>query len=79
MLRAPYARCGAGAVRNAVIAETDGTYCICRGHKLMGNVPSFVLKRWVSTEFDFAGVIVDANATEFKEGDEVFGWHPVCE
>lgn len=45
----------------------------------MGNVPSFVLKRWVSTEFDFAGVIVDANATEFKEGDEVFGWHPVCE
>lgn len=44
----------------------------------MGNVPSFVLKRWVSTEFDFAGVIVDANGTEFKEGDEVFGWHPVC-
>lgn len=45
----------------------------------MANVPSFVLKRWVSTEFDFAGVVVDANGTEFKEGDEVFGWHPVCE
>lgn len=77
MLRSPYARYGAGAVRNAVIAETDQTNR--RGHKLMANVPSFVLKRWVSTEFDFAGVVVDANGTEFKEGDEVFGWHPVCE
>ncbi|OJT04698.1 Zinc-type alcohol dehydrogenase-like protein C16A3.02c [Trametes pubescens] len=45
----------------------------------MANLPGFVLRRWISTEFDFAGVVVDANGTEFKEGDEVFGWHPISQ
>ncbi|EIW64614.1 NAD-P-binding protein [Trametes versicolor FP-101664 SS1] len=47
------------------------------GHKAMGFLPSFLLKRLVSTEFDLAGVVVDGNGTDLKEGDEVFGWIPL--
>ncbi len=45
----------------------------------MGVLPSFLLKRLTAPEFDVAGVVVDANGTGFKEGDEVFGWIPICE
>lgn len=45
----------------------------------MGFLPSFLLKRLVSTEFDLAGVVVDGNGTDLKEGDEVFGWIPLSE
>ncbi|OJT04705.1 Zinc-type alcohol dehydrogenase-like protein C16A3.02c [Trametes pubescens] len=42
----------------------------------MGFLPNFVLKRVNAAEYDLAGVIVDANGSEFKEGDEVYGWIP---
>lgn len=45
----------------------------------MGVLPGFLLKRLTAPEFDVAGVVVDANGTNFKEGDEVFGWIPICE
>lgn len=44
----------------------------------MGVLPGFLLKRLTAPEFDVAGVVVDANGTDFKEGDEVFGWIPIC-
>ncbi|KAI0669841.1 NAD-P-binding protein [Trametes maxima] len=47
------------------------------GYKVMGLLPSFVLKRVNAAEYDFAGVIVDGNGSELKEADEVFGWIPV--
>ena len=30
-------------------------------------------------ESDLAGVVVDANGTELKDGEQVFGWIPVRE
>ncbi|KAI0756937.1 NAD(P)-binding protein [Daedaleopsis nitida] len=42
------------------------------GYKALGIVPSFILRRIKAYEFDLAGVVVDGNGTEFKEGDEVF-------
>lgn len=45
----------------------------------MGLLPGFVLKRVNAAEYDLAGVIVDANGSEFKEGDEVYGWIPFRE
>ncbi|KAL1951878.1 hypothetical protein VTO73DRAFT_1027 [Trametes versicolor] len=49
------------------------------GSKLMGMLPGFLLKRLTAPEFDVAGVVVDANGTGFKEGDEVFGWIPIVQ
>ena len=42
-------------------------------------VPSFVARRSKAHEFDMAGVVVDANHTDFKEGDEIIGVNPVRE
>ncbi|KAI0639459.1 NAD-P-binding protein [Trametes polyzona] len=47
------------------------------GYKTMGLVPGFLLRRLNAVEFDLAGVVVDGNGSEFKEGDEVYGWIPV--
>ena len=45
----------------------------------MGLLPGFVLRRIHAHEFDLAGVVVDGNGTEFKEGDEIMGGTPVRE
>ena len=42
-------------------------------------VPSFVARRSKAHEFDMAGVVVDANHTDFKEGDEIIATNPVGE
>ncbi|TBU45081.1 NAD(P)-binding protein [Dichomitus squalens] len=47
------------------------------GYKVLKLVPGFVARRSKAHEFDLAGVVVDANGTEFKEGDEIFGVIPV--
>ncbi|KAI0825077.1 NAD-P-binding protein [Trametes gibbosa] len=47
------------------------------GYKLMGLLPTVLLKRLDAVEFDLAGVIVDGNGSEFKPGDEVYGWIPI--
>ena len=46
---------------------------------MLGLLPSFVLKRVLTYEYDFAGVVVDPNGTDFEEGDEIFGVIPVRE
>ncbi|CDO71612.1 hypothetical protein BN946_scf184911.g82 [Trametes cinnabarina] len=43
----------------------------------MGLLPGFILRRVQAAEFDLAGVVVDGNNTDLKEGDEVFGWIPL--
>ena len=50
-----------------------------RGYKLLKWLPGFVLRRIHAHEFDFTGVVVDANGTEFKEGDEIIGLNQVRE
>ncbi|TFY53735.1 hypothetical protein EVJ58_g9286 [Rhodofomes roseus] len=47
-------------------------------YKLMKTAPNFIAKRPYVPEHDVAGIIVDANGTGFKEGDQVFGWSPVA-
>ncbi|KAI0335216.1 NAD-P-binding protein [Cubamyces sp. BRFM 1775] len=47
------------------------------GYKMMGLLPGFVNRRVQAAEYDLAGVVVDGNGTELKEGDEVFGSIPV--
>ena len=42
-------------------------------------VPGFVLRRIHAHEFDFTGVVVDRNGTEFKEGDEIIAVNAVRE
>ena len=37
-------------------------------------LPDFVARRPLPAEYDFSGVVVDANGTEFSNGDEVFGY-----
>ncbi|KAI0655132.1 NAD-P-binding protein [Cubamyces menziesii] len=46
------------------------------GYKMMALLPGFVNRRVQAAEYDLAGVVVDGNGTELKEGDEVFGWIP---
>ncbi|KAH9841922.1 uncharacterized protein C8Q71DRAFT_700158 [Rhodofomes roseus] len=46
-------------------------------YKLMNMAPNFIAKRPYIPEHDVAGIIVDANGTGFKEGDQVFGWTPL--
>ncbi|CCM03949.1 uncharacterized protein FIBRA_06102 [Fibroporia radiculosa] len=43
-------------------------------YKIMGMVPGFILKRPYIPEHDLAGIVVDANGSKFKTGDEVFGF-----
>ncbi|TFK55244.1 NAD(P)-binding protein [Heliocybe sulcata] len=47
------------------------------GFKVMQIAPTFVAKRPYVPESDFAGVVVDANGTSFKNGESVYGWIPV--
>lgn len=47
------------------------------GSKLMKLVPGFIAKRPYVPESDLAGVVVDANGTALKVGEQVFGWKPV--
>ncbi|KAH9858136.1 NAD-P-binding protein [Lenzites betulinus] len=49
------------------------------GYKLLGLLPTFLLKRLNALEFDLAGVVVDGNGSEFKAGDAVYGWIPVAD
>lgn len=45
----------------------------------MGLLPGFILKRPYVPEYDLAGVVVDANGSEFNNGDGVFGFFTPCE
>ncbi|KAG2157418.1 NAD(P)-binding protein [Suillus clintonianus] len=47
------------------------------GWKVMSTVPNVLARRPITPEHDFAGVVVDANGTEFSAGDEVIGFIPV--
>jgi NADPH:quinone reductase-like Zn-dependent oxidoreductase len=47
------------------------------GWKVMSNAPDILARRPVTPEHDFAGVVVNANSTEFSAGDEVIGFIPV--
>lgn len=47
------------------------------GWKVMSTAPNIFVKRPITPEHDFAGVVVDANGTEFSAGDEVIGFIPV--
>jgi NADPH:quinone reductase-like Zn-dependent oxidoreductase len=47
------------------------------GWKLMSASPDIIAKRPLTPEHDLAGVVVDANGTEFSVGDEVIGYIPV--
>ncbi|KAG2061671.1 NAD(P)-binding protein [Suillus hirtellus] len=47
------------------------------GWKLMSVAPDILARRPITPEHDFAGVVVDANGTEFSAGDEVIGFIPV--
>ena len=38
--------------------------------------PNIIAGRPHVAEHDFSGVVVDANVTRFKAGDEVYGWIP---
>jgi NADPH:quinone reductase-like Zn-dependent oxidoreductase len=50
-----------------------------RAHKMMGMLPNFIAKRPQVVEHDFAGVVADANGTDFHNGQEVWGWMPLRE
>lgn len=43
----------------------------------MGMLPNFAAKRPHVAEHDFSGVVVDANGTDLKNGEEVYGFIPV--
>lgn len=42
-------------------------------------LPNFVAHRPHVAEHDLTGVIADSNGTQFRNGDEVFGWIPTSE
>lgn len=43
----------------------------------MGMLPNFIARRPLVAEYDLAGIIEDSNDSDFKQGDEVFGFIPV--
>lgn len=43
-------------------------------YKLLDLLPNFVHKRPLTAEYDFAGVVVNANGTTWSNGDQIFGW-----
>ncbi|KAG1891335.1 chaperonin 10-like protein [Suillus subluteus] len=47
------------------------------GWKIMSTTPDIIARRPITPEHDFAGVVVNANGTEFSAGDEVIGFIPV--
>lgn len=44
------------------------------GYKMMKMIPNFLASRPLIAEHDLSGSIVDANGTEFSNGDQVFGY-----
>jgi NADPH:quinone reductase-like Zn-dependent oxidoreductase len=44
---------------------------------MMKTLPNVIAKRPVIPEHDLAGVIADANGSEFSAGDEVIGFIPL--
>ena len=44
----------------------------------MVHVPNFIAHRPYGTGYDYSGVIVDGNGTQYKEGDEVYGYLKPC-
>lgn len=44
---------------------------------MIGMLPNFIARRPHVPEHDFAGVVVDANGTEYENGQEVYGWIPL--
>ncbi|KAJ8597885.1 NAD(P)-binding protein [Rhizopogon salebrosus TDB-379] len=48
------------------------------GWKIMTTVPNVIARRPITPEYDLAGVIVDANGSEFSAGDEVIGFIPLA-
>jgi len=47
-------------------------------HKLMKLLPNLVVARPSIVGADFAGVVADANGTNFQVGEAVFGWNPMA-
>lgn len=45
----------------------------------MTAVPNVIARRPLTPEHDLAGVVVDANDSEFSVGDEVIGFIPICD
>ncbi|KAJ7504506.1 hypothetical protein B0H11DRAFT_1852923 [Mycena galericulata] len=43
------------------------------GYKFMTTVPNFIVRRPHPAERDVAGIVVDANGSEFNVGDKIFG------
>ncbi|KAF8968381.1 hypothetical protein BDZ97DRAFT_1916217 [Flammula alnicola] len=46
------------------------------GYKLFKLLPDFIAGRPRVAEYDLSGVVVDANGTQFSNGDQVYGWVP---
>ncbi|KAJ7281769.1 hypothetical protein C8J57DRAFT_1298502 [Mycena rebaudengoi] len=46
------------------------------GYGVMGAVPNFMARRPHLAELEMAGIVVDANGTDFNVGDKVFGADP---
>lgn len=59
-----------------VLVKVQATALNPIGYKIMKLFPNFLIKRPYIPEHDLAGIIVDANGTEFQNGDEVFGFIP---
>ncbi|KAG5219589.1 Zinc-type alcohol dehydrogenase protein [Salix suchowensis] len=60
------------------VVESARTHVKPSGYKMMRLLPNFMAGRPLVVEHDFAGVVEDANDTEFKAGDPVFGFIHVC-
>lgn len=43
-------------------------------YKLLDLLPNFVHKRPLTAEYDFAGVVANANGSTWSCGDQIFGW-----
>lgn len=48
-------------------------------NKLMEYIPNLLALRPHTAGYDFSGVIVDGNGTEYNAGDEVYGILRPCE
>ncbi|KAF7307544.1 PKS-ER domain-containing protein [Mycena indigotica] len=62
--------------KNHVLVKVLATALNPVGYKLLRSMPNFVMGRPHPMEQDFAGVVADANGTDFKVGDRVFGASP---
>ena len=50
------------------------TQISCRGMNFIYKLPGFMASRPMPAEYDFSGVVVDANGTSFNNGDPVYGF-----